>query len=116
RGRCRHARSHLALVVGSDALEPADGDRLGFAGVVLLDPATPARRLAGSVAGAPEDAGEDVRPPVDHVGIVVTTGGDQADVFGHRRMSRTRPLTVDDAVEGVGMTDISRLHRNSPWA
>jgi hypothetical protein len=42
----------IALVIGGDALEAADRDRL------LLDAAAAAGRLAGAVADAPEDAGK----------------------------------------------------------
>ena len=46
------AAADVVLVVGGDALEAADRDRL------LLDAAAPAGRLARPVAGAPEDARE----------------------------------------------------------
>src|SRR3546814_3272697 len=42
----------------------------------------------------------------------MAAGGDQADVFGHRRVRRAGPLAVDDLVEGVGVADIGRLHRD----
>src|SRR5205823_4715409 len=69
--------------------------------------AAPARRLARAVARSPEDAREDVRLPVDHVGVGVATLRDQADVFGNGRVGGTRPLAIDDLVEvgrirGVG--------------
>ena len=47
-------RVDIVLVVGGDALQAADRHRL------FLDAAAAARRLAGPVAGAAEDAGEDV--------------------------------------------------------
>ena len=67
----RQPRPDVVLVVGGDALQAADRDRLGLLALVLLDAAAPAGGLAGPVAGAPEDAGEDVRLPVDHVGVAV---------------------------------------------
>src|SRR3546814_1125499 len=70
------------------------------------------RSVAGAVAGAAEDPGEDVGVPVHHVGVGMAAGGDQADVFGHRRVRRAGPLAVDDLVEGVGVADIGRLHRD----
>src|ERR1700760_3122908 len=50
RSRSRQARFDVALVVGGDALQPADCDRL------VLDPAAPAGGLARPVTGAPEHA------------------------------------------------------------
>ena len=47
-----HERIDVALVVGGDALQAADGDRL------LLDAATPAGRLARAIANAAQDARE----------------------------------------------------------
>ena len=79
-GGPRQAVADVALVVGGDALEAADGDRL------LLHAAAAAGRFAGPVAGAAKDAGEDVGLPVDHERIGVAAGGDQPDVFRHRRM------------------------------
>ena len=109
-GDRRQQRAHLALVVGGDALEAADRDRL------LLDAAAPAGGLAGAVAGAAEDAGEDVGVPVDHVGVGVPAGRDQPDVFRHRRMGGARPLAVHDLVEVVGIGDVGGLHaRGSPF-
>ena len=78
----------------------------GFSALRFLDAAAPARRLARTIAGAPEDAGEDVRLPVDHVGVAVAAGGDQPDVFGNGRVGGTRPLAIDDFVEVVGIADI----------
>src|SRR4029077_5916946 len=94
----------VALVVSRDALQPADRHWLVF------DPAAPAGGLAGTVAGAPQDAGENVRIPVDHVGVGVAPVGDQPDVFRHRRMRRAGPLAIDNLVKIVGITDVRRLH------
>ncbi len=104
-GDARQAVADVVLVVGGDALQAADRDRL------LLDPAAPAGRLARAVAGAAENAGKDVRLPIDHVGVGVAPGGDQADIFGHRRMRRAGPLAIDDLVEIVGRGNIGRLQR-----
>ena len=118
--RRRHACADVALVVGGDALEPADGDRLGRGGigpgtVVLLYPPAPAGRFAGAVAGAAEDAGKDVAAPIDHVGIGVASGSDHPNVFGDGRMCGAGPLTIDDFMEGVRVPDIRRLHRDPRW-
>ena len=100
----RQIGADVALVVGGDALQPADRHRL------LLDPAAPAGRLARAVAGAPENAGEDVRIPVDHIGVGVAPVGDQPDVFRHRRVGRARPLAIDDFMKIVRNADIGGLH------
>src|SRR5205823_471587 len=49
-GYRRQKAADVALVVGSNALQPTDRDRF------LLDPAAPAGRLARTVAGAAENA------------------------------------------------------------
>ena len=61
----RHARAHRfdVLVVGGNALEPADGDRFGLAlfardAVILLDAPAPARRLARPVASTSQNPGK----------------------------------------------------------
>src|SRR6516165_4785499 len=96
--------ANVTLIVGGDTLEPADRHRL------LLDPPAPACRLARPVAGAPQDAGKDVRPPIDHKGVGIAPLGDQPDVFGDRRMRRTGPLAIDDFVKIVRNADIGGLH------
>ena len=100
----RQAVADVVLEVGGDALEPADRDRL------LLDAAAPAGRLAGPVAGAPENAREHVRLPVDHVGVAVAARRDQPDVFGNRRVRRAGPLAIDDFVEVVRGRNVGRFH------
>ena len=67
RRRLRQSIRDIVPVIGGDAFQPADRDRL------VLDAATPARRLAGSVADAPEDAREYVRLAILHVSIAETT-------------------------------------------
>ena len=76
----------------------------------LLDAAAPAGRLAGPVAGAPENAGKHVRIPIDHVGVGVAARRDQADIFGHRRVRRAGPLAIDDLVEVVRDRNVGRFH------
>jgi hypothetical protein len=103
-GRLGQAGADIILEVGGDALEPADRDRF------FLDTAAPARRLARAVAGATEHAREYIRFPVDHVGVAVPAGGDQTDVFGHRRVRRAGPLTIHDLVEVVRDRNVGRVH------
>src|SRR6185436_20022635 len=95
RGRFRQSAANVVFVVGGDALQAADRDRL------LLDPAAPARRLAWPVAGAPEDPRKNVRVPIDHVGIRIASGGNEPNVFGYGCVSRTSPLAVDDLMKIV---------------
>ena len=106
----RQSRADIALEIGGDALEPADRHRFRLLAVVFLHAAAAAGRFARPIAGAAEDAGENVRFPVHQIGVVVTAGGDQADVVGHRRMRRTGPLAIDDLVEIIGNTDIGGTH------
>jgi hypothetical protein len=100
----------VVLVVGGDALQPADRHRLGPRLVLFFGASAAARRLAGTVAGPAEDSGKDVRLPVHHVGVGVASGGDQPDVLGHGRVGRTGPLAIDDLVEVVGVLDVGGLH------
>ena len=103
RSRSRQAIANVALVVGGDALQPADRHRF------LLDAATPAGRLARPVAGPPENPREHVGAPVDHVGVGIPAGGDETDVFRHRRVRRTRALAIHDLVEVLRVPNIGRL-------
>ncbi len=114
RGLLRQAVADVFLEVGRDALQAADGDRLGLLALVLLDAAAAAGGLAGTIARAPEDPGKHVRLPVDHVRIAVTALRDETDVFGNRRVRGTRPLAVDDFVEIGRIADIGRFQLVSP--
>src|ERR1041385_7829634 len=95
----------VVLVVGGDALEAADRHRL------ILDAHAPAGRLAGAVAGAPEDPREHIGAPIDHVGVGVAAVRDQADVFGDRGVRRACPLAVHDLVEVARVGNVGILHR-----
>src|SRR5262249_35041545 len=92
-GNLRHKGIDLALIVGGDALETADGDGL------LLDPPPATGGLAWTVAHPAEDARKDVALPVQHVGRRVAALANPADVFGDGRMRGTRALAVDPLVE-----------------
>src|SRR5438270_7302267 len=104
----RQIRGDITLIVGGNALQAADRHRL------CLDPATAAGRFAGPVAGAPEDAGKDVRLPIDRPGLGIALLGDEADVFRDRRVRRARPLAIDDFMEIVRISDIGGLQYASP--
>ncbi len=112
----RTARRHTLLntffvaIVRSHALEPADGHRL------FLHATAAAGGLAGPVAGATENAREDVGFPVDHVGIVVAALSDQPDVLRHRRVRRAGVLTIDDLVKEFGILDIGWFQSLPPGA
>ena len=97
----------IVAMVRGDALQAADGDRLFF------DAPAPAGRLAGPVADAPEDAGEDVGMAVHHVGVGEAPLRDQPDVFGNVRVRWAGPLAIHDLVKVVGMRGIGRLHSNA---
>src|SRR5688500_10851550 len=94
--------ANIVPMVGRDALEAADGDRLS------VDATAPAGRLAGSIAGAAEDAREDVRLPVDHVRVGVMTVRDPPDVFRHIGVRRTGPLAVDNLMVVLRIGDVRR--------
>ena len=81
----------------------------GFAqiNIAFFNAATAARRFARTVAGAAQNAGENIRFPVDHVGIVILAGGDQADVFGDRRMCGARVLAINNFMKVFGVRNIS---------
>jgi hypothetical protein len=108
RGR-GHARLHIILVVGSDPLEAADGNRLGLLGD-FFDAATAAGRFARTVAGAAQHAGKHVGMPVDHIGVGITPRRYHADIFGNRGVGGAGPLAVHDFVEVVGIGDVRGLH------
>ena len=95
RRRAGQQRGDVLLVIGGDALEPADRDRL------FLEPSPAAGGLARTVACAPQNPREHIRLPIDHIGVVVVARRDLADIFGDRGVRRARPLTVDDFVKVV---------------
>src|SRR5437016_7058262 len=104
----RQIRADIALIVGGNPLQAADRHRL------RLDAAAAAGRFAGPVAGAPEDAGKDVRLPIDRPGLGIALLGNEADVFRDRRVRRARPLAIDDFMEIVRISDIGGLQYASP--
>ena len=103
----RQEPADVVFVVGGDALQAADRHRL------RLDPHAPARRLARTIARAPQNPGEHVRMPVHHVGVGVAAGRDQANVFRHRRVRRAGPLAIDDLVEIVRVADVGGWNPDS---
>src|SRR6516165_6508918 len=101
----------LALKVRRHTLKAADRYRLSRAiSIDAIHASTPTRRFAGAVAGAAENCREDVRFPIDDIGVGVLALGDQADVFGNVGMGRTRPLAIDDFMEVRRITNISGFH------
>ena len=104
-GRRRQQVLDVAAMVGGDALQPADRDRLA------VDAPAPARRLARPVARAPEDAREHVRLAVEHVGVGEPALRDQPDVFRDVGVRRTGPLAVDDPVVVVRVANVGWTHR-----
>src|SRR6185436_19822326 len=115
--RCglRKPRADVALEVGGGALQAADCDGLGLRarlavlGRALLDAHAAARRLARAIARAAQDPRENVRLPVDQVGVVVTPLRNQPDVLGNGRVRGARPLAIDNLVEVVRLSDIRRF-------
>ena len=98
--RGRQERRDVVLVVGCDALEAANRDRL----VLHAAPAT--GRFARPVAGAPENPWKDVGLPIHHVSVGVPARRDEANIFRNCRMRRTGPLAIDDFVEVIRVSGI----------
>ena len=105
RGRSRKEMPDLVAVVRRNALQPADGDRFA------IDARPAAGRLAGPVAGASENPGEDVGLTVEEIRLRESSLGDETDVLRDVRVRRARPLTVHHAVVVVGVTNVGRLHQ-----
>lgn len=92
----------VTAMIGGDALQAADRDGLA------IQSSTPAGGFARAVAGTPEDSGEYVRLPVNHVRIGVASLSNQPDVFRHIGMRRACPLTIDNFVEIIRIACIGR--------
>ena len=86
----------VALQIGGNTLQPTNRDG------TAIDTAPSTRWLAGAVTRASEDSWKDVRFPVEHVGVVETPLGDEANVTGNVRVSGTRPLTIHYPVVILG--------------
>ena len=110
-GRLGHAGVDVVLIVGGHALQAADCHRLLAAAgqVLVLHPATAARRFARAVAGAAQNSGEDVRLPVEHIGVGKAAMRDHPDIFRHWRMGGTGPLAIHNFMEVVWIGYVSRL-------
>src|SRR3984957_16538644 len=104
RRRTWQERGNVLLVIGGDAFKPANRDRL------FLEAAPATGRLARTIACAPQNSGEHIRLPIDHVSSVIVPRSDLADIFGDRGMRRARPLTIDHFVEITRVRDVRRLH------
>src|SRR5579864_2789419 len=105
--RLWHAAADIVLRVGANALQTTDRNRF------FLDAAAPAGRLTRTVAGSAQNAWKDVRFPVDHVGVGIAAGRNQADIFRHRRVRRARPLAIHHFVEVVRIGYVGRRHTGS---
>src|SRR5580658_10204353 len=108
RRNLRQQRADVVLVVGGDAFQAANRHRL------LLDPRAAAGRLARPVAGPPEDPREDVRFPIDHIGVGVPARGDQPDILRHRGMGGAGPLAIDDFMKVFRRPNVGGLQITSP--
>src|SRR5205823_2653871 len=88
--RLRNEIGDVVTQICRDSLEPADRDGLS------VNASSTTGRLAWAIAGATEDAGEDVRLTVEQVRVGETSLGDEADVLGDVRVRRTGVLAVDN--------------------
>src|SRR5258706_12407579 len=99
----------VVFVVGRHALQAADRDGLRrFAS--FFDAYAPTGRFARAVAWASQNARKHIGLPINHIGVAVASSGNQADIFGHRRMGGTRPLAIDDFGEIVRVRNTGGFH------
>ena len=104
RWRAGEKGGDVLFVIGGDLLQPTDRDRL------LLELSPTAGRLARTVACASQNPWEHIRFPVDHIGAVIVSRGDFADIFRDGGVRRARPLTVNHPVKVIRVRDVRRLH------
>jgi hypothetical protein len=97
--------AYIALVVGADSFEAADGNRL------FLDSASAADRFARSVADPPQDSGEDVRFPVDHIGVIIFFGRDKPNIFRNSGVGGATVLAIYDPMKVLRIMYICRLQK-----
>jgi hypothetical protein len=105
--RLGQERGDVVTIVGRNALQPANGNRLG------LDSAAAAGRFAGSIAHPAQNAREDVGLSIHHVCGGELALGDQTDVFGNIGVCRTRPLAIHNSMKIIRLRRIGRLHDSS---
>lgn len=108
RGRLGQQMRNLALEIGSNALEPANRNR------IRLEPSAPASRFARPVTSAPQDGRKNIRFPVHHVRFGVLALRDQADVMRNVRVRGTSPLAIHDTVEVIRVTDVGSFQSGCP--
>src|SRR5208283_4358520 len=99
-GNLRKQMTDFAAQIGRHALQPANRHRLA-----IIQSATPAGRLTGTVAGPAQDRRKYVRLPIEHVGIGVAALRDQPDVLRDVGMSRASPLAIHYFVEVVRIAE-----------
>src|SRR5690349_10461121 len=78
--------------------------------------AAAARWLTGPIAGAAQDSRKDVRLPIEEIRLRVPALGDEANVFRHVRVRRTRPLAVDDLMVVLRIADVGGHSLAAPRA
>ncbi len=85
----------VITMIGRNAFQPANCDWL-----VLNAPAATGW-FAWTIANAAKYAGKHVGFPIEHIRIAELTLGDEPYVRRNVRMSRARPLAIDDFVKIV---------------
>jgi hypothetical protein len=105
--RLRQQRRDVVAIVGGDAFQTTDGNRL------FLDSAAPAGGFAGSIADSAQDTRKNVGLSIHHVRGGELALGDQSDVFGNIGVRRTGPLAIDHPMEIIRFRSIGRLHDSS---
>ena len=104
RGNGRQQVSVLALEIGRNAFETADGDGRG------VNAGAPADRLTRTVARAPQDGGEHIRLAVEHIRLGVAPLRDEPDVLGDIGVGGAAPLAVDYFVVIIRVLDVGWFH------
>ena len=107
-GNRRQQIGDFSSMIRRDALQTANRHRLA-----VQAPAA-ASGLARPVASAPQNRREDVRLPVQHIGLCVTAQCDQPDIFRHIGVRRTGPLAIDDFMKVVRISDVGGFQSRSP--
>jgi hypothetical protein len=96
----------VVAVVGGDALETTNGDGLS------VDATAAARRLAGTIARAAEDAWKDVRFAIEEVRFGESSLSDEADVLRHVRVGRAGPLAIHHFMVVLRIRDVGGRARS----
>jgi hypothetical protein len=91
-------------MIGSNALQSANGDRFVFHSAAATG------RLTRAIANPAQNPGEHIRFAVDDIGARKVTLGNQPDVLGNIRVRGAGPLAIDYAMIVIRMLGIGWFH------